>query len=105
MAKKARRGFRYAIKVNRFITHLKKLGAARSRLRNYRLARRLGDTVSAPCSTSCRPASSSTWPGWKRFFRRLPTDLANVFEFRNSDWYVPETYALLERLWRILLRP
>ena len=31
------------------------------------------------------------------FLKILPSDVTSVFEFRNKDWYVPETYELLER--------
>ncbi len=31
------------------------------------------------------------------FLRILPTDVTSVFEFRNRSWYMPETYALLDR--------
>ena len=31
------------------------------------------------------------------FLKLIPPDLANVFEFRNPSWYVPEVYALLDR--------
>jgi len=27
----------------------------------------------------------------------LPKGVTSVFEFRNTSWYVPETYALLDR--------
>ena len=33
----------------------------------------------------------------ERFLQLLPADVTNVFEFRHKSWYVPETYALLER--------
>jgi uncharacterized protein YecE (DUF72 family) len=31
------------------------------------------------------------------FLQILPQGVTSVFEFRNTSWYVPETYALLER--------
>jgi uncharacterized protein YecE (DUF72 family) len=31
------------------------------------------------------------------FLAIVPKDVANVFEFREPSWYVPETYALLDR--------
>jgi uncharacterized protein YecE (DUF72 family) len=33
----------------------------------------------------------------ENFLRILPKRVHSVFEFRNKDWYVPETYALLDR--------
>ena len=31
------------------------------------------------------------------FLKLLPRDVTSVFEFRNTSWYVPETYDLLGR--------
>jgi len=31
------------------------------------------------------------------FLKLVPKDVVNVFEFREPSWYVPETFALLDR--------
>ena len=94
---KAPSGFRYAIKVNRFITHLKKLAGVADAVQEFAdLARRLEHNL-GPLLYQLPPSLKLDLPRLEAFLRTIPTDLANVFEFRNSDWYVPETYALLER--------
>ena len=93
---KAPPAFRYAVKVNRFITHLKKLAGVEDAVAEFAvLARRLGPTLG--------PLLYQLPPGFKRdlgrlesFLELVPKDISNVFEFRNKDWYVPETYALLD---------
>jgi uncharacterized protein YecE (DUF72 family) len=93
---KAPPGFRYAIKVNRFITHMKKLrdcGEATAQF--IALARPLGETL-GPLLYQLPPSLKLDLERLENFLRLLPRDLAHVFEFRNKDWYVPETYALLD---------
>jgi uncharacterized protein YecE (DUF72 family) len=89
-------GFVYAVKANRYLTHQKKLKDAAEPLCNFlsrvrRLQSRLG------------PILYQLPPNWNRnvdrlagFCRLLPKDLTHVFEFRNRDWLVDETYAVLE---------
>ena len=94
---KAPDGFRYAVKVSRFITHLKKLVGVDDAVQEFaNLVRRLGHSL-GPLLYQLPPSLKLDLPRLEAFLRTIPTDLANVFEFRNSDWYVPETYALLER--------
>jgi uncharacterized protein YecE (DUF72 family) len=89
--------FRYAVKVNRFITHLKKLNECEPALNDFvALARRLGATL-GPLLYQLPPSLKIDLPRLERFLQQVPRDLSNVFEFRNKDWYVPETYALLDR--------
>lgn len=94
---KAPIGFRYAIKVNRFITHLKKLVGVADVVEEFaNVTRRLGPSL-GPLLYQLPPSMKLDLPRLEAFLQMIPTDLANVFEFRNSDWYVLETYALLER--------
>jgi uncharacterized protein YecE (DUF72 family) len=94
---KAPEGFRYAVKVNRFITHLKKLVGVEDTLSEFlALARRLGPTL-GPLLYQLPPSLKLDLDRLETFLKLIPKDLSNVFEFRNKDWYVPETYALLDR--------
>jgi uncharacterized protein YecE (DUF72 family) len=94
---KAPEGFRYAVKVNRFITHLKKLVGVEHTLAEFAaLARRLGPTL-GPLLYQLPPSLKLDLDRLETFLKLIPKDLANVFEFRSKDWYVPETYALLDR--------
>ena len=94
---KAPEGFRYAVKVNRFITHLKKLMGVDEEVREFAaLARRLEHSL-GPLLYQLPPSLKRDLGRLEAFLKVIPTDLVNVFEFRNPDWYDPETYALLDR--------
>jgi uncharacterized protein YecE (DUF72 family) len=94
---KAPPGFRYAVKVNRFITHLKKLAVVEEAVKQFTgLARLLGGTL-GPLLYQLPPSLHLDLPRLEAFLALLPDDLTHVFEFRHKSWYVAETYALLDR--------
>jgi uncharacterized protein YecE (DUF72 family) len=94
---KAPDGFRYAVKVNRFITHLKKLVGVEETVNDFvALARKLGPTL-GPLLYQLPPSLKLDLERLEAFLKLIPNDLSNVFEFRNASWYVPELYALLDR--------
>jgi uncharacterized protein YecE (DUF72 family) len=94
---KAPPGFHYAVKVNRFITHMKKLLDCEAEIERFiALARPLGDKL-GPLLYQLPPSLRLNLERLERFLERLPPDLTHVFEFRNKDWYVPDTYSLLDR--------
>jgi uncharacterized protein YecE (DUF72 family) len=96
-AERAPRGFLYAVKASRFLTHMKKLKDPEepvdrlfSRMRP--LGRRLG------------PVLYQLPPGWKldrerleHFLQVLPTGIRHVLEFREPTWYADDVRRLLER--------
>ena len=93
---KAPPGFGYAVKVNRFITHLKKLVGVEEELAAFvKLARKLGPTL-GPLLYQLPPSLKLDLQRLENFLKLIPSDLGNVFEFRNASWYVPEVYALLD---------
>lgn len=93
--KRAPRSFVYAVKANRFITHMKKLKEpARPVARFVGRSRRLGKHLG--------PVLYQLPPGWnpdlKRldaFCARLPGGLTHVIEFRERDWLRENTYDVL----------
>jgi uncharacterized protein YecE (DUF72 family) len=94
---KAPPGFHYAVKVNRFITHMKKLLDCEAEVDRFiALARPLGEKL-GPLLYQLPPSLKLNLERLERFLERLPPDLSHVFEFRNKDWYVPDTYSLLDR--------
>ena len=94
---KAPPGFRYAVKANRFLTHMKKLLDCEQPLAEFiALARRLGPTL-GPILYQLPPSLHLDLPRLDAFLQRLPTDLEHVVEFRHSSWYVPEALDLLDR--------
>ena len=94
---RAPRGFLFAVKASRFLTHMKKLKEPEDPLdRFFRRARSLGRHLG--------PVLYQLPPGWKLdlgrleyFLMSLPRDVAQVIEFRDTTWYAQEVYALLER--------
>jgi uncharacterized protein YecE (DUF72 family) len=94
---KAPPGFRYAVKVNRFITHMKKLLDCEEPLATFiGLARLLGDTL-GPLLHQLPPSLHKDLPRLDAFLQRLPADLEHVIEFRDKSWYEQDVLALLDR--------
>lgn len=98
-------GFLYALKVSRYITHMKKLHQVEEALDRFlERARLLGDHLG--------PLLYQLPPGWhfsperlEAFLRLLPRDLLHVFEFRHPSWFCAEAFSLLERYGASLCLP
>ena len=94
---KAPPGFRYAVKVNRFITHMKKLLDCPDAVDEFiGLARRLGPAL-GPLLYQVPPSLKRNDERLDTFLATLPADLEHVVEFRSRDWYAPEVLDLLDR--------
>lgn len=94
---KAPPGFRYALKANRFLTHMKKLVDCEAPLAEFvALARRLGPTL-GPILYQLPPSLHKDPARLEGFLARLPADLEHVVEFRHSSWYDEAVLALLDR--------
>ena len=94
---KAPPGFRYAVKVNRYITHMKKLVDCQEEIDRFiALARQLGDKL-GPLLYQLPPSLHKDLERLDSFLSRLPSDLEQVVEFRHMSWYDVEVLALLER--------
>lgn len=93
----APRGFLYAVKASRYLTHMKKLKEPREAIaRLFVRAKRLG--------ASFGPVLYQLPPGWAvnaerldAFLRALPRARCHAVEFRDATWYTDEVCALLER--------
>jgi uncharacterized protein YecE (DUF72 family) len=94
---KAPPGFRYAVKVNRFITHMKKMLDCEEPLERFiALARPLGETL-GPLLYQLPPSLHKDVERLEAFLKRLPADLEQVVEFRHKSWYDDDVLALLDR--------
>ena len=90
-------GFRYAVKVNRFITHMKKLLDCEQAADQFiALVRPLGPTL-GPLLYQLPPSLHKNLERLDAFVSRLPTDLEQVMEFRHRSWYEEDVLALLDR--------
>lgn len=93
---KAPHGFRYAVKANRFLTHLKKLVGCEEQVDEFiALARRLGETL-GPILYQLPPSLHKDLSRLEAFVNRLPQDLEHVVEFRHASWYTEDVLALLD---------
>ena len=94
---KAPPGFRYAVKVNRFITHNKKLLECAEPLAEFiGLARRLGPAL-GPLLHQLPPSLHRNDERLAAFLALLQPELEHVVEFRHASWYDPDVLALLDR--------
>jgi uncharacterized protein YecE (DUF72 family) len=91
------KGFLFAVKASRFITHMKKLNVDRNSLRKFfGRAAKLGEKLG--------PVLFQLPPKWKinperldGFIRRLPVGHQYTFEFRDQTWYDASVYKILEK--------
>jgi uncharacterized protein YecE (DUF72 family) len=94
-AEQVPRGFLYAVKASRYLTHRKKLKDPREPLetilgRTRLLREHLGPILyQLPPRWRCNPERL------RDFLRELPADLTHVFEFRDPSWYTDEIRDLL----------
>jgi uncharacterized protein YecE (DUF72 family) len=94
---KAPPGFRYAVKANRFMTHMKKLLDCDEPLAAFiALARRLGPSL-GPILYQLPPNLHKDLARLDAFLERLPDDLEHVVEFRHRSWYEEDALALLDK--------
>jgi uncharacterized protein YecE (DUF72 family) len=90
-------GFRYAVKSNRFITHMKKLKDCEEAVDTFiALARRLKAYL-GPILYQLPPSLHKDLPRLNQFLALLPRDLEHVVEFRHRSWYDEDVLALLDR--------
>ena len=94
---KAPPSFHYAVKVNRFITHMKKLLECDAEVAQFiALARPLGDKL-GPLLYQLPPSLHKNLERLEAFLSRLPRELEQVVEFRHKSWYDEDVLALLDR--------
>ena len=90
-------GFCYAVKANRFLTQAKKLKDCQEPLdRMMAAARCLGHRL-GPMLYQLPPCFRINLERLEQFLQLLPKNVTNVFEFRETSWYEPATFELLDR--------
>lgn len=90
-------GFEYAVKANRYLTHMKKLRDTSEALEQlFDAARLLGDRL-GPILFQLPPRWKYNGARLSAFLEMLPKRLTCVFEFRDRTWLCRECIALLER--------
>lgn len=90
-------GFIYAVKANRFITHMKKLKDPRLPVRKFLTRARLLKDHLGPVLFQLPPHWKVNPERLDEFTDALPRDLECVFEFRDSSWYDDKVYEILHK--------
>ena len=89
-------GFRYAVKANRFITHMKKLKDCTEALDTFiDRARRLKSFL-GPILYQLPPSLHKDLARLDAFLKLLPRSIEHVVEFRHRSWYDEDVLALLD---------
>ncbi|HEX7709740.1 MAG TPA: DUF72 domain-containing protein [Sphingomonadaceae bacterium] len=95
--KQAPKGFRYAVKAQRYVTQAKKLKDGEETVPwIMERIRHLGPTL-GPVLYQLPPRFKLNLERLESFLRVLPRNVVSVFEFRDPSWYKDQTFAVLER--------
>jgi uncharacterized protein YecE (DUF72 family) len=89
--------FLYAVKANRYITHIKRLKDVSAELERFFEATALFKEKLGPVLYQLPPSLQKDLELLETFIGLLPKAPVAVFEFRNNSWYGPETFELLRR--------
>jgi uncharacterized protein YecE (DUF72 family) len=93
----APKGFEFALKASKYLTHSKKLVDPEEPLsRFYSRARQLGEAL-GPVVFQLPPRWRLNLPRLTGFLAALPNSGRHVVEFRDPSWYVDEVFDALER--------
>ena len=91
-------GFRFAVKANRFLTHIKRLKAGEDSLAFFLRGARLLQDRLGPILYQLPPnfhRSDENVARLEAFLSMLPGQEQHVFEFRHNSWFVEETFRQL----------
>ena len=94
----APRGFLYAVKANRYITHIKKLKDVAEPLERFFERVDLLKGKLGPILYQLPPSLHKDLDLLASFVKLLPKRKIAVFEFRHQSWYENDTFELLEKL-------
>ncbi len=94
----APKGFLYAVKASRYITHIKKFSDAAEPLELFFERVRLLKDSLGPVLYQLPPSLHKDLPLLEAFIRLLPKKPPAIFEFRHQSWYGDDTFGLLNKL-------
>ncbi|HEY2905613.1 MAG TPA: DUF72 domain-containing protein [Vicinamibacterales bacterium] len=96
-ARRVPRGFVYAVKASRYLTHMKKLKDPKEPItRFFTRAKRLRTTF-GPVLYQLPPRWPVNVERFSAFLRALPRGVRHTIEFRDPSWYTDEIFAMLEK--------
>jgi uncharacterized protein YecE (DUF72 family) len=93
----APKDFLYAVKANRYITHIKKLKDAAEPLERFFEIAGLLKSRLGPILYQLPPSLQKDLDLLEAFIKLLPKRKTAVFEFRHESWYSDDTYNLLDK--------
>jgi uncharacterized protein YecE (DUF72 family) len=89
--------FAFAVKVSRFITHIKRLKGAEEAVEKFlERARILGDKL-GPLLYQLPPGMHRNDETLEAFLAILPEGIKHVFEFRHQSWLEKEVFRILHK--------
>jgi uncharacterized protein YecE (DUF72 family) len=94
--KQAPREFLYAVKSNRYITHMKKLKESEEAVENFLSRTRLLGEHLGPILWQLPPNWNANPNRLAAFAKLIPEDLEHAFEFRDPNWFNDEIKGILE---------
>lgn len=94
--KKSPEGFIYAVKANRYITHVKRLKDAAEPLARFLGRARLLEDKLGPILYQLPPRWRANPERLISFAELLPPDLSHVFEFRDPRWFIQPVFQILK---------
>jgi uncharacterized protein YecE (DUF72 family) len=89
--------FRYAVKVSRFITHIKRLKDCDEALANFMSRARILKEKLGPLLYQLPPSMHRNDETLESFLNILPRGLKHVIEFRHESWLVDEVFDILRQ--------
>jgi uncharacterized protein YecE (DUF72 family) len=89
--------FTYAVKVSRFITHIKRLKDCDEPITNFMSRVRLLKEKLGPLLYQLPPGLHRDDTTLTTFLEKLPRDLKHVIEFRHRSWLVDEVFDILRQ--------
>jgi len=95
--KQSPKNFLYAVKANRFITHIKRLKTAEEPLKRFFEIITLLKEKLGPVLYQLPPGLHKNPALLEDFLALLPPEPPAVFEFRHESWYSDDIYELLKK--------
>lgn len=89
--------FIFAVKANRYITHVKRLKEPEIRVANFIESIKSFDEKLGPILFQLPPNFSFNPKRLESFILSIPKDYRYVFEFRDKTWFNPLTYDILRK--------
>jgi uncharacterized protein YecE (DUF72 family) len=90
-------GFRFAVKVSRFITHIKRLKDCDEAVGNFMSRSALLKDKLGPLLYQLPPGLHRDDALLSDFLGKLPREFKHVIEFRHESWLVEEVFEILRR--------